>query len=131
MLAMTPNDEVNSLASLHFKGILGKHSVFQLPRQTAPDESYVSLKLGGQNLFGTNITYEYLAIRFSTGAAIHTLKVDNLKSYQEKRDKIESLFTITSDGKLNIRRTNEPPQVYEGYTVIGLINGTDKEEFMD
>lgn len=131
MLAMTPNDEVNSLASLHFKGILGEQSVFQLPRQNVSEDTNVLFKLGGQNMFGTNITYEYLATRFNMGAALHTLSIDDMKAYQENSDMIEPLFTITDDRKLVLRRTNEPPQVYEGYTVIGLIEGTDKDAFID
>jgi hypothetical protein len=61
LLALTPNDEVNSLAALHFAEVFDKTQVYQLaPKKVSSkrDEETVPPPLRGHLLFAPEITYE-------------------------------------------------------------------------
>ncbi len=74
LLAMTPNEEVNSLAAVHFARVFGRSNVYQLepePQEPkAKDKSRVSHELHGRVLFARGITYEALRNRAADGASL-------------------------------------------------------------
>ena len=62
LLALTPNDEVNALATLHFAEIFGRASVYQVyPKETqAALQEFVPMPLRGRLLFSADITCQKL-----------------------------------------------------------------------
>jgi NhaP-type Na+/H+ or K+/H+ antiporter len=73
LLALTPNDEVNSLAALRFADILGRSEVYQLPPLSKRSESrdhLMPLHLRGRHLFSGEATFEHLQTRFDSGAVV-------------------------------------------------------------
>ena len=110
MIAMTPNDEVNSLASLHFKDVVGSIRTYQLPRQAASSAATsVAMQLGGENLFGEKVTYDYLAKQFSKDAVLDALEIDSTtpNNYEEKG--VVPLFIVSPEGQLKVWTADNPP----------------------
>ena len=98
VLALTQNDEVNSLASLHFKEIFPEQEIFQLAHpEEKENPDVVASRLGGRTLFGSDITYDYLSLRFSTGAGLYAVDVQNVEQFKTKLDTLVPLFVITSE----------------------------------
>ncbi len=62
LFAMTPNDEVNSLAALRFGEIFGRSHVYQLPPNTSKDKAgkEVSDHLSGRILFKEGLNHDRL-----------------------------------------------------------------------
>ncbi len=59
LFALTPNDDVNTLAARRFQDIFGGAGVYQLPA-ARPSRGVDPVELGGRALFGTEWTYERL-----------------------------------------------------------------------
>ena len=60
--ALTPNDEVNTLAARRFKDLFGRGETYQLssPEPTDGVENTGAAELGGRPIFGDDVTYERL-----------------------------------------------------------------------
>ena len=68
LLALTPNDEVNSLSSLHFSEVFGRANVYQFtPANLEKIKETVPKHLRGRYLFGDEFTFEYLRRRWDRG----------------------------------------------------------------
>ena len=73
-LAMSGNDEANSLACLNFREFFGRAAVYQLvPR--AESRSGTARHLRGRLLFGDEATFDNLEARFKAGAKIKVTKL--------------------------------------------------------
>lgn len=130
VLALTPNDEVNSLASLHFKDIFHEDSIYQLAHpEEEENPDVVTSRLGGRTLFGAHATYEHLSLRFSTGASIYAVDVKNVENFRIKLEKLIPLFVITPEKELLMWTAESPPALQVGQTVIGLLDPADEDLF--
>ncbi len=127
LLALTANDEVNSLTGLNFSEVLGVDSVFQLPPedlQTASDETLVGRHLRGRFLFQTDAGYWQLTARFDAGAEVKTTKVTETFGYseflQEYPDAIP-LFVV--DGrKLEVVTVDGGLVPQAGQTIVAIVS---------
>jgi len=133
IMAMTSNDEVNSLATLHFSDIIGRANVYQLPLRT---DDEVPLYLRGRFLFNENANYDYLEKEFENGAEIEkiTLAKDvDIEEFNKKYgDKIIPMFVKGDSGKLSIITEDNQPLLKEGMEVFVITHEEmehgDKEE---
>ncbi len=128
LLALTSNDEVNSLACLRLKEIFGAREVFQLPAEHSPNEQF-AMRYGGRTLFGEEITYEYLGLRFSTGASLFELECQSADTFASKRHLIVPMFLIRGSDLIMWTMEN-PPQIQAKDRLIGLIDKADENEFV-
>ncbi len=81
LLALTRNDEVNSLAALHFREVFETNGVYQLQSRSGQKRHLVSelpMHLRGRPLFSENTDYASLTLRYEKGGKIKaiTLKPD-------------------------------------------------------
>jgi len=128
VMALTPNDEVNSLASLHFKDVVSEHHIFQLAQPGEKDMPVTApAQLGGRTLFGTDITFENLSLRFNTGAGLYALDVLDVEKFKKKLVSFLPLFVITADKQLLMWTAEAPPALQVGQTVIGLLDPADED----
>ena len=67
VLALTPNDETNSLVALNFTDLMGKANLYQLPLRSHYE---VPLSLRGRILFNQYANYDYLEKLADAGAVI-------------------------------------------------------------
>lgn len=99
LMACTRNDEVNSLAALNLKIVLGKDNVFQLPPVGAQskEESHLPDALSGRFLFGP-------------GLDIHTLELDLARGAVIKATKMTEEFTFDQFVESNSNESENPPR---------------------
>jgi len=127
LLALTANDEVNSLTALHFGRIFGDSRVYQLP----PDghaldaQQALSRNLRGHFLFDPTATYWNLTARFDAGADVKTTNLTEAFDYekfrQQYRDAIP-LFLIDEDGHLTVFTEKDPPKPGPGDRLMAIVD---------
>ncbi len=134
MMALTPNDEVNSLAAEHFSELFGRSQVYRLaPQQGAGDRKEVSEELiFGRKLFGDEVTYPALDHRFEEGAIVKATRLTEEYPWSEFLEKYgESaliLFKVDELGKLTISTTDSPLKPRPGDTVIALVDPSEGDK---
>lgn len=130
VIAMTPNDEVNSLASLQFKDIVGQEYVFQLPRQrTQIQTKNIAFKLGGRNLFGSGVTFDFLSNRFNAGARLEFISVNNVRNVTDLfEDVLTPLFIITDSNDLIICTEDNSPAIQIGQRLLCVVEPNSEEK---
>ena len=127
MLALTPNDEVNSLAALHFADVFGRMKIYQLPSQS---KETVPKHLHGRHLFGSEITYGYLSGRFAEGAVVKTTGLTEQFGYESFQalygEDAVPLFLIDKDGALEFFTPDESPTPRPGQTLISVVKPAEQ-----
>jgi hypothetical protein len=126
LIALTANDEVNSLAALHFMEIFERAEVYHLPENTkrGGSKSEVSRILKGRTLFGNDINYDTLSNLFSDGAELKSTPLSEEFNYQDFRKHYKNsyipLFLVDEDGNLTVIATDNTPTPEPGQTLISL-----------
>jgi NhaP-type Na+/H+ or K+/H+ antiporter/Trk K+ transport system NAD-binding subunit len=126
LLALTGNDEVNSLACLRYIEVFGRGEVYQLPFD-APAEGRreaVPLEQRGRLLFGPEITFSNLTDRFwEDPVAKATLLTEefDFEAFKEMHgESVLPVLLIREGGKVVPFTVEEPPTPKPGQTVISL-----------
>lgn len=112
LIALTPNDEVNSLAAMNYAGIFGRANVFQLtPWRRAEKQEKSVPHLRARFLFGEDLSYQRLVERIDAGAVIKMTKLTPEFTYQEFQKQYGGtaipLFTV-ANGKLTVLDASTP-----------------------
>ncbi len=126
LLALTPNDEVNSLASLHFPQVFSRAEVYQLSMMTnGTDPASKPSSLRGRYLFGPELTYDFLAEELDKGGTIRATPITNEFTYtdyqQHYNDMAIPLFLVTGRDQLLIYTGDYQPIPRAGQTLVSLI----------
>lgn len=128
LAAMTPNDEVNSLAALHFESLFGRAEVYQLP----PDERQKSdapQRLRGRYLFNKNATFDGFASRYSQGWTVKKTPLTEEFGFGELMEYYQNhalpLFLIKENGNLRVMTLEDPPEPEAGDELISLVKEND------
>jgi NhaP-type Na+/H+ or K+/H+ antiporter len=134
LIALTPNDEVNSLAALRFLDIFGRQEVYQLPPATKNSGSRkeaMPLHLHGRFLFSKEANYRYMEARFRGGAIVKKTLITEEFDYGAFREMYGEtalpLFIITESDVLRICTADSPAMVQAGQTVISLVDPPNNE----
>lgn len=123
-LALTPNDEVNSLAALHFAEVFESKNIYQVMMRAEPGREHKSdlpLHLRGRPLFGAEADFLTLSQRFDKGATIKTIKITKDVSYENLVERYEGdllVLFVKQGNKLNVVEKGEELQIEEGDTVV-------------
>jgi NhaP-type Na+/H+ or K+/H+ antiporter len=127
LLALTPNEELNSLACLRYNRIFGRDAVFQL----APDageqgrKEKVHAELRGRLLFGPGITYQSLEHKLAAGATARKTRLTEAFTWQDFQathgDRAWPLFIITAAGQFNPVTAELAVAPQPGDTLISLV----------
>ncbi len=129
LLAITRNDEVNSLAALHFIEDFGRSQVYQLPKISkfsAKSEESIPQHLRGRLLFGPEATFSYLEQKFAEGASLKKTPLTgefNYDSFKELYgDKALPMFIIKESGELVVLASDNTPKPLPGQYLISLVD---------
>ncbi len=132
LLALTPNDEVNALAALHFSDAFDRARLFQLPPEGSEADgqrSWIPKHLRGRFLFRSDATHDYLAARFQGGAVIKKTRLTEEFDFAAFRSRYgESaipLLGIRDSGEVLIFTAINPPAAKPGQTLISLADPMD------
>ncbi|MGF1472211.1 MAG: cation:proton antiporter [Rubrobacteraceae bacterium] len=135
VLALTPYDEFNSLASMRFIETHGRASVYQLvpePAYAGDEDHQASLPgdVHGRLLFGEDLTFTRLSELFENGAKIERSELPGRNGY-EKEGYIP-LFLVDETGKLTMFATDHHPTPRPNQTVAYLsVPGHDTRKDRD
>ena len=128
LVALTPNDEANSLAALHFAELFGRSEVYQLRAHTGGADARrttAPLHLNGRFLFAHDVTYDEISSRFNSGHVFKATKLSEQFSYQTFCDEYGSnaiaMFVVHKDGMLKVISADTKPSPKPGQTLIGMI----------
>ncbi|MEJ2545515.1 MAG: hypothetical protein P8Y99_15740, partial [Calditrichaceae bacterium] len=112
MFALTPNDEVNALAALHFTELFGRAEVYQLPykKKVMSDDQRVSRHLRGRCLFDTTMTFEKINDVFNANARIDLLQFES-EADLKKFDSGKMLPLVLVDEQNNLIIATEDQEV--------------------
>ena len=129
LLAMTPNDEVNALAALHFGEVLGRANVYQLPLGDKPSgkrRESIPEHLRGRWVFRRDATHEFMSARIQAGATIKRTNLTDEYTYEDFLERYgESaipLFTLRGRGNVSIMTVANPPTPKAGQTLTSLVD---------
>ncbi|MBN1219785.1 MAG: sodium:proton antiporter [Anaerolineae bacterium] len=132
LLALTPNDEVNSLAAIHFIDTFDRTEVYQLaPRQVdRKRKETVATPLHGRILFAPDATYAHLAERFEAGAIIKKTDLTEKFTFNHFQklygERAVPLFFIDELGNLTILTPDNPVTPRRRQTLVTLVNPTEE-----
>ncbi len=93
LLAVTPNDEVNALAALHFGEVFESDEVYQLPMRADGPKSpatEIPRHLRGRPLFATDATFTALDDRLNAGAQVHVVHLTATRTLASLLDDAET-----------------------------------------
>ncbi len=136
LLALTPNDEVNSLAAVHFARHFGRSNVYQLASSSdrghrKPEKEPAKRKktevveeIKGRTLFARGLTHEELEERLASGAQLRRTKLTREFSYDDWRqrhgERAVPLFLIEDNGSLQVFTADRALTPKPGQTIIAL-----------
>jgi len=127
-LALTSNDEVNSLAAMHFSELFSRAGVYQLPPVTGESHRWAmaSALFRGRRLFSDQATFGYLDKRFEANATVKTVALTeqfDFEMFQQKYGPTAlPLFVITDARRLQISTADKPLVPLPGQKLIALVN---------
>jgi hypothetical protein len=128
LLAMTADDDVNVLATLHFRELFGRAEVYQLPphEDENPRVAGAPPHLRGRNLFARGATYDALDHRFGEGQVVKATKLSQEFDYKAFRARYGEdalvLFIVTESGSLQVCTAAKNPAPKPGQTLICLVD---------
>jgi NhaP-type Na+/H+ or K+/H+ antiporter len=126
LLAMTPNDEINSLAALHFSEVFGRGGVYQLASAAHGGERQETAQqhLHGRLLFDREATYDALYRRRSEGADLkrtHLTDEFDYEAFQRHYGPAAlPLCVIDENGRLEMITAEQTRTPRTGDTLISL-----------
>ncbi|QDT52117.1 K(+)/H(+) antiporter NhaP2 [Caulifigura coniformis] len=133
MLALTDNDEVNTLAAQRFAEVFGRSNVFQLIPESERDEKTKSAGrlTTGRFLFGEHCTYDDLVDRHRGGAKLKKTRLSESFDFEDLRRQHGSsavpLFIITEKAELRIATPGSPLNPKPGEQLVSLVSSTQAQ----
>jgi NhaP-type Na+/H+ or K+/H+ antiporter len=127
LLALTPNEEVNTLAAVHFARVFGRSCVYQLAPEERPREGKdkVSHELRGRLLFSAGMTFEKLSKKLASGVVKRTPLTESFGMEQFAQLYGESalpMFLTTDAGECQVVTADHPPLPHAGQTLIAVVD---------
>lgn len=128
ILTITPNQDLNSLASIHFRNLMGADSVYYLltsNEKKVSEKLLVATKHKGVQLFEGDVTYQQLASLLSQKWEIRNTLLTEQFSYQNYLDKNSvktlPLFAFNPKGKLFVFTDGYKFKPEAGWTVMSFV----------
>jgi NhaP-type Na+/H+ or K+/H+ antiporter len=127
LFALSPVDEFNSLAVLHFSPLLGRSEVYQVsPESGGSPRSQLSPRLRGRVLFGAEWTYSRLSSLFVRGATVKVTCLTEEFDYDAFRvyygDAIVPLFVVEPSHRLQVFTEGVQLRPRAGQCLVGILD---------
>jgi len=133
LMAVTPNDEINSLAILHFVDIFGRSRVYQL--KTSTDEKTKNVQesmprhMLGRFLFNDKATYNSLNALFQADGIAKKTSLTKEYDFEAflKMYGVTAIpmFLIGDGGKLKVFTTDDELEPKPGDTLVSMVEPVD------
>lgn len=133
MLALSPQNDLNTLASLRYRAEFGQNSVYTLPARSERDASEkhkVAQQHRGHLLFDKDASYSKFASLLSKDATVRSTRLTenfDFAAYQERyKDKAINLFAIDPKERLHIFVVDGKLKPAPGWVIISLIPAEER-----
>ena len=128
LMALTPNDEANSLAALHMADAFERGEMYQLTplsEKSGKEMEYSPKHLRARFLFGEGMNYYHLNSLFQSGWILKSTRISDEFSFEEMKkyydQQIIPFFLIDESGKLFISTMENLVEPGPGDTVTALV----------
>ncbi|MEM6980094.1 MAG: sodium:proton antiporter [Planctomycetota bacterium] len=127
-LAMTPNDEVNSLALKESRHLFDSSGLYQLTFKDkhATGRRGLTKNLMGRELFGEGQTFSRMADWHAAGATFKTTKMTDAFTFNDFIDKYGEqtvvLCAIKEDGAVKLNTVDDPLTPSSGQTLVAMVS---------
>ena len=128
LMALTPNDEANSLAALHMADAFERGEMYQLTplsEKSGKEMEYSPKHLRARFLFGEGMNYYHLNSLFQSGWILKSTRISDEFSFEEMKkyydQQIIPFFLIDESGKLFISTMENLIEPGPGDTVTALV----------
>ncbi|MBT8383975.1 MAG: cation:proton antiporter [Ignavibacteria bacterium] len=135
LIALTPNDEANSLAALHMSEEFERGEMYQLPplsKKSGKEVEFSAKHLRARFLFGEGINFYQLNSLFQQGWSIKSTKISDEFTFKDMQthysEKIIPFFLIDDYGRLSISTIEKSLEPKLGDTVIALAMNIEKDD---
>ncbi len=135
LLAMTPNDEVNSLASIHFSEVFERAEVYQLvSRNPVHEERHgmLPMHLRGRPLFAEGADHASLSQRLMQGGELRAFTLEEATDYAaltaEYRDTLIPLLLLKKQPRVEVYVAGESPAPEKGDVLVAFLPPPRREE---
>jgi len=135
LMALTPNDEANSLAALHMSDAFERGELYQLPpisEKSGNELEFSPKHLRARFLFGEGINYYHLSALFEQGWSLKSTKLSDSFGYADMKnhygEKVIPFFLIDANEKLIISTIENPIKPKSGELVIALVLEDNQKE---
>lgn len=135
LMALTPNDEANSLAALHMSDSFERGELYQLSplsEKSGKELEFSPKHLRARFLFGEGMNYYHLNSLFNDGWTIKSTKISDTFSFNDMKknygENLIPLFLIDKDDKLIVSTLENPLEPESGDMIIALIKENIKEK---
>lgn len=137
LFSLSPQSDLNALATMRFKPEFGKMGVFSLPGKGEAEGGgdKVTAERSGRTLFGMDITYARLRSLLGEGAGIHSTTLSDNFSYDDFvarfGDEAIPLFAITPRENLRVFTAEDSIKPGSGWTLLYLSSTEEEPETQD
>ena len=128
LMALTPNDEANSLAALHMADAFERGEMYQLPpisEKSGKELEFSAKHLRARFLFGKGMNFYHLNSLFQNGWILKSTKISDEFSYDDMKqhynEQIIPFFLIDKNKKLFVSTIENPIEPESGEIVIALL----------
>lgn len=135
LLAMTPSEDQNAVATLHYRLEFGPDAVYAVNTRTARDAAEkmkAAIKRRGKTLFGEKVTYGMLASILARGGDIKTTRLTDVFGFEDYLEahptKIIPMFAIDARDRIHVFSTERTPQPKAGWSVMSLVERAPERE---
>lgn len=128
LMAMTPNDEVNSIAATEFRELFGSKNVYQLAPTTKSGDRQrrIPNHLQGRVLFDAELNFRSLRERIEAGAVLKktTLSEDfTIANFVEQYgESALVLMKFPEPGQLEVAAADKPLDLESGGKILALVD---------
>lgn len=126
LLALTSNDEVNSLAVLYYSDQFGMGQVYQLaPSTKSGDEEEFAPELMGRILFSPRANYHYISERVAQGATFKITPITEEFTFEDFKKRYPDalpMFILTEEGRLLVLTADASREPRAGEKILALVS---------
>ncbi|WP_168565863.1 cation:proton antiporter [Crateriforma spongiae] len=128
MMAMTPNDEVNTLSLRECRTLFDRSRLYQLTfsLKNSHGRRGLTKNLLGRELFGEGMTFSAIAAMHQAGATFKSTKLTDAFTYDDFMERYGEdtvlLCVIKDDNSLSINTVGDPLRPVSGQTVLALVH---------
>ncbi|TWT96681.1 K(+)/H(+) antiporter NhaP2 [Botrimarina colliarenosi] len=128
LMAMTPNDEVNSIAATELREVFGSENVYQLsPTKKAGErQRRIPSHLHGRLLFGPGVTYDELRRRVEMGAQIKKTTLSEDYTFEKFTEQYGPtaivLCKFLDGGRARFATEDQPLDLKTGGKILALVD---------